>query len=83
MSQTTLFIGEVMGSNLGLENSDSDYTLFDPGFESRQGRRFFLVQHVQTGSGVNPPSRQMGVGGSFHGTSDRLVKLTNSMYCRV
>jgi hypothetical protein len=56
-----------MGSNLGLENSYSDYTLVDPGFESRQGRRVFLVQHVQTGSGINPLSCQMGVGVLFTG----------------
>jgi hypothetical protein len=72
-----------MGSNLGLDSSCSDYRLVDPGFESRQGRRFFLVQHVQTASGVNPPSCQKGIGGSSHVVSDRGIKLTNSMYCRV
>lgn len=83
MSQTTLFIGEVMVSNLGLENSYCDYMMVNPEFESRQGRRFILAQHFQTGSGINQPSCQMGIGGSSLGVSDRGVKLTNSMYCRV
>jgi len=62
-----------VGSNLSLENSYSDYRLVVPGFESHQGRRFFLVQHVHIGSGVNPPSCQIGIGGSSHGVSDRSV----------
>jgi hypothetical protein len=78
VSQTTLFIGEIMGSNLGLQNSCADYRLVNPGFDSLQGRRFFLVQHVQIGSGVKPPDCQMAIGGSSHGVSDRGVKLTNS-----
>jgi hypothetical protein len=66
VNKTTLFTGEVMGSNLVLENNYTDYMLVDPGFDSRQGRRFFLVQNVQTGSGANSPSCQMGIGGSSH-----------------
>jgi hypothetical protein len=68
-----------MGSNLGLQNSYPDYRLVDPGFDSLQGRRVFLVQHVQTGSGTNPPSCQMGIGGSPYGVSDRGVKLITQL----
>jgi hypothetical protein len=74
MSSSYPFLGlaiyyfpEVSPYERSRDNSVGIATGYGPEFESRYDKEFFLLQVVQTGSGVHPTSYPMGTGGSFPG----------------
>jgi hypothetical protein len=46
---------------------ESGWTTDKPGFGSRQGKRFSILQNVKTGCGAHPPSHQMDTGVPYPG----------------